>query len=287
MRSIGLIPNMQKDINLVNTLMLIQWFEKKGCKINLLKIPAEILNRLDLKNEDEEIYRDSDFIVSLGGDGTFLGAARNAAIHGTPILGINLGTLGFLAEVEKKSSLLALQKVLDGEYIIEKRMMLEANVRGHGQRDEKKLICLNDIGITRGSLSRIIDLKIFINDRFVDDYPADGMVVSTPTGSTAYNLSAGGPILDPATNVMAITPICPHSLYARSIVISGEDIIKIQIGENSSYDVILTIDGQMAYQLKNDDIVTVQKSNYATNLIRTSHHSFYDILRKKIVGIGK
>lgn len=283
MKRIGLLPNVEKDIGLVNTAMILDWLEKKNCMINLLEVPAQLLQRSDLAKNENQLYRDSDFIVVLGGDGTFLGAARNAALYDTPILGINLGTLGFLAEVEKRSSLEALQKVLNGEYSIEKRMMLEASVYDC-HNDERKFICLNDIGITRGSLSRIIDLKIFINDNFVDDYPADGIIISTPTGSTGYNLSAGGPILDPNTNMMVITPICPHSLYARSIVVSDGDIIKVQIGENFGCDVILTIDGQMGYHLKSNDIVTIQKSQYQTSLIKTSNYSFFDILRKKIVG---
>ncbi|MBM7685521.1 NAD(+)/NADH kinase [Defluviitalea raffinosedens] len=283
MKRIGLLPNVEKDIGLVNTAMILDWLEKKNCTINLLEVPAQLLQRSDLAKNENQLYRDSDFIVVLGGDGTFLGAARNAALYDTPILGINLGTLGFLAEVEKRSSLEALQKVLNGEYSIEKRMMLEASVYDC-HNDERKFICLNDIGITRGSLSRIIDLKIFINDNFVDDYPADGIIISTPTGSTGYNLSAGGPILDPNTNMMVITPICPHSLYARSIVVSDGDIIKVQIGENFGCDVILTIDGQMGYHLKSNDIVTIQKSQYQTSLIKTSNYSFFDILRKKIVG---
>ncbi|HHW66750.1 NAD(+) kinase [Defluviitalea raffinosedens] len=283
MKRIGLLPNVEKDIGLVNTAMILDWLEKKNCTINLLEVPAQLLQRSDLAKNENQLYRDSDFIVVLGGDGTFLGAARNAALYDTPILGINLGTLGFLAEVEKRSSLEALQKVLNGEYSIEKRMMLEASVYDC-HNDERKFICLNDIGITRGSLSRIIDLKIFINDNFVDDYPADGIIISTPTGSTGYNLSAGGPILDPNTNMMVITPICPHSLYARSIVVSDGDIIKVQIGENFGCDVILTIDGQMGYHLKSNDIVTIQKSKYQTSLIKTSNYSFFDILRKKIVG---
>ncbi|MDK2789111.1 MAG: kinase [Epulopiscium sp.] len=283
MKRIGLLPNVEKDIGLVNTAMILDWLEKKNCTINLLEVPAQLLQRSDLAKNENQLYRDSDFIVVLGGDGTFLGAARNAALYDTPILGINLGTLGFLAEVEKRSSLEALQKVLNGEYNIEKRMMLEASVYDC-HNDERKFICLNDIGITRGSLSRIIDLKIFINDNFVDDYPADGIIISTPTGSTGYNLSAGGPILDPNTNMMVITPICPHSLYARSIVVSDGDIIKVQIGENFGCDVILTIDGQMGYHLKSNDIVTIQKSQYQTSLIKTSIYSFFDILRKKIVG---
>ncbi|NLK97511.1 NAD(+)/NADH kinase [Defluviitalea saccharophila] len=285
MKKIGLLPNIKKDIGLTNTAMILDWLTKKNCAVNLLETPAKILNRSDLQKNEDEIYRDSDFIIVLGGDGTFLSASRNAAIYDTPILGINLGTLGFLAEVEKKSSLEALQKVLDGEYAVEQRMMLEASVYDRQKDGEKKLICLNDIGITRGSLSRIIDLKIFINDNFVDDYPADGIIISTPTGSTGYNLSAGGPILDPNTNMMVITPICPHSLYARSIVVSDGDVIKVQIGENFGCDVILTIDGQMGYHLSNNDVVTIKKSHYKTSLIKTSNYSFFDILRKKIVGI--
>lgn len=285
MKKIGLLPNIKKDIGLTNTAMILDWLTKKNCAVNLLETPAKILNRSDLQKNEDEIYRDSDFIIVLGGDGTFLSASRNAAIYDTPILGINLGTLGFLAEVEKKASLEALQKVLDGEYAVEQRMMLEASVYDRQKDGEKKLICLNDIGITRGSLSRIIDLKIFINDNFVDDYPADGIIISTPTGSTGYNLSAGGPILDPNTNMMVITPICPHSLYARSIVVSDGDVIKVQIGENFGCDVILTIDGQMGYHLSNNDVVTIKKSHYKTSLIKTSNYSFFDILRKKIVGI--
>ena len=229
MKRIGLLPNVEKDIGLVNTAMILDWLEKKNCTINLLEVPAQLLQRSDLAKNENQLYRDSDFIVVLGGDGTFLGAARNAALYDTPILGINLGTLGFLAEVEKRSSLEALQKVLNGEYNIEKRMMLEASVYDC-HNDERKFICLNDIGITRGSLSRIIDLKIFINDNFVDDYPADGIIISTPTGSTAYSLSAGGPIINPTMELLLLNPICPHSLRSRPIILSKDEIIKIEGG---------------------------------------------------------
>ncbi|NLK20934.1 MAG: NAD(+)/NADH kinase [Epulopiscium sp.] len=286
MKKIGLIPNVQKDIGLKDTIMIMDCLIKKNRQIYIPSALSEVLNTPQFEKPEDELYKDSDFIIVLGGDGTLLGAARKAAIYNTPILGINLGTLGFLAEVEKKSSILALQRVLDGDYSIEKRMMLEAAVDIQDS-DNNKLICLNDIGITRGSLSRIIDLSIYINDKFVDDYPADGVIIATPTGSTAYNLSAGGPILDPKTNMIVITPICPHSLYARSIVVSGEDEIKIQLGNSSCSDVILTIDGQLGYQLKSNDTIKVKKSDYITSLIKTSDNSFYDILRKKIVGIGK
>lgn len=287
MKKIGLIPNIKKDINLTNTSNVIDWLIQKNCSVFIPESPAKVLHVPQLIKSYEEIYKNSDFIIVLGGDGTFLNAARKAAIYNTPIIGINLGTLGFLAEVEKKSSLKALQQVLSGEYSIEKRMMLKAEVNDGEEKKQKNLICLNDIGITRSSLSRIINLRVYINNQFVDDYSADGVIISTPTGSTAYNLSAGGPILNPNSNMMVITPICSHSLNARSIVVSDKDIITIEIGENYNCDVILTIDGQLGYELKNNDTIKVSKASYTTSLIKTSDNNFYDILRRKIVGIRK
>jgi len=288
LKKVGIIPNIEKDINLNNTLTIIDWLIKNNCSVYIPEDLAKILGKPYLSSrKTEDIYKDSDFIIVLGGDGTFLSAARNAAVYDTPILGINLGTLGFLAEVEKASSLKALEKLLKEEYSIEKRMMLEVKVKDCKKENAQKLICLNDIGITRSSLSRIINLKVYINNQFVDHYSADGVIVSTPTGSTAYNLSAGGPILNPNSNMMVITPICPHSLSARSFVVSDEDIIEIEICENHNCDVILTIDGQLGYNLNSNDIIQVKKSSYSTKLIKTSDYSFYDILRKKIVGIRK
>jgi NAD+ kinase len=286
MKTIGIIPNLKKDINLDSTKEILAWLEKRECRVWISEQVASKIDRMDLKQEVEKIYRKCDFVVVLGGDGTILSVARHAAFHETPILGVNLGTLGFLAEVEKKFALEALQKVLDGAYQIEKRMMLEANILTQSITNET-FIALNDVGVTRGSLSRIINLKIYINDEFVDVYSADGIIISTPTGSTAYNLSAGGPILNPNTEMMVITPVCPHSLYSRSIVVSDEDTIKIQIGEDSCCDIMLTMDGQMGYHLKMNDIVVVRKSKYITSLIKTSENGFYDILRKKIVARRK
>ncbi|WP_058485273.1 NAD(+)/NADH kinase [Defluviitalea phaphyphila] len=280
MKTIGLISNTKKDIKLKNTSMIIDWLLKKNCNIYIPENISNILNAPNLEKEENKIYKESDFIIVLGGDGTFLRAAREASLYNTPILGINLGTLGFLTEVDKNSSFTVLEKVLNGEYYIETRMMLETNVNNN----KNHLISLNDVVISRSSLSRIIDFKIYINDKFVDNYTADGVIISSPTGSTAYNLSAGGPILEPSTNMMGITPICPHSLYARSIVVSSEDIITIEIGENLYFDIILTIDGQMGYRLKNNDIVSIKKSHYKTHLIRTKEYNFYDVLRKKLLG---
>ncbi|HOQ16384.1 MAG: NAD(+)/NADH kinase [Epulopiscium sp.] len=287
MKKAGLIVNIKKDINLDSSIKIMDWLMQRNCLVYIPENLAKILEKPHLSKKEEEIYQDSDFIVVLGGDGTFLSAARKAAIYDTPILGINLGTLGFLAEVEKASSLQALEKVLAGNYSIEKRMMLEVKVKDCKKNNQQKLICLNDIGVTRSSLSRIINLKVYINNQFVDYYSADGIIVSTPTGSTAYNLSAGGPILDPNSKMMVITPICPHSLSARSIVVSDEDYIEIEICENHNCDIILTIDGQLGYQLDNHDIIQVTKSTYMTKIIKTSDYNFYDILRKKIVGIRK
>jgi NAD+ kinase len=173
-----------------------------------------------------------------------------------------------------------LEKVLTKEYRIEKRMMLEASV----EKDNillGKFTALNDIGITRGTFSRIISCSLFINDSFVDLYAADGLLICSPTGSTAYSLSAGGPIVSPLVKVLIITPICPHSLHSRSIVVSEEDTVKVEICENST-EVMLTVDGQHGYKLKPGDVVTVRKSQYNANLVKLNKRSFFDVFRRKM-----
>ncbi len=286
MKKVGIIPNLDKDIDLVTTKQLVQWIHSKQW-IPLMTEPiADKLNHLYPHSTAEEIYSAADFLIVLGGDGTLLGVSRHAALHDTPVMGVNLGTLGFLTEVEKAGMISALECLFTGNYSIQKRMMLEASILTQSTIHDT-FIALNDVGITRGSFSRIIDLHIYINDQFVDVFPADGIIISTPTGSTAYNLSAGGPILNPTSEMMVITPICPHTLYARSFVVSGDDTIKILIGQNTSHDILLTMDGQIGHPLRNKDIILIRKSKYYTSLIKTSNTNFYDILRKKIAGVRK
>ena len=196
------------------------------------------------------------------------------------MLGINLGHLGFLTEVEAEDMYSALELIVSGEYEIEKRMMLVAIVEKDGIQLEKA-IALNDVGITKGPFSRIINLGVYVNNTFVDLYSADGIIVSSPTGSTAYSLSAGGPIVSPDLQVLIITPVCPHTLHSRSIVISNEDLVKIEICKNNT-EVMLTLDGQQGYKVKSGDVVTIRQSKYFTSLVKLKDRSFYQVLRQKM-----
>lgn len=286
MNKIGIIPNTDKDINFDITKQFINWICENDC---IPFISEQVANCIDCEKystDINEIYRSSDFLIVLGGDGTLLSVARNAALHNTPILGINLGTLGFLTDVEKSEAKSAFEKILLGEYTLEKRMMLEANILTQSTTHEI-LLGLNDICITRGAFSRIINMKIYINNEFVDVFPADGIIISTPTGSTAYNLSAGGPILVPDAEMMVITPICPHTLYSRSFVVSGNDNIKVEVEKIVNNDVMLNVDGQIISILKSEDLISIKKSKYYTTIMKTNKLGFYNILRQKITGMGK
>lgn len=286
MENIGIIPNTIKDINFEMTNQFVQWICEKNCTPLISEQVAFATNLKEYGADLNKIYSDADFLIVLGGDGTLLRVARNAALHNTPILGINLGTLGFLTDVEKSEAKNSFEKIIAGDYTLEKRMMLHTNVLTQITAHET-LLGLNDICITRGGFMTIVKLEIYINDEFVDVFSADGIIISTPTGSTAYNLSAGGPILVPSAEMMVITPICPHSMYSRSFVVSGDDNIKIKVGQIDNNDVILSVDGRMTNILKNNDIVSIRKSKYYTTIIKTNGLGFYKVLRQKINGVGK
>ena len=280
MLKIGIIPNMEKDKDLILTDNITKWLIEKKAEVMLNKNISTLLAKPELGFTNEEIFGAADMIIVLGGDGTLLNIARQSASYEVPLFGINLGHLGFLTEVEAEDMYLALEKVISGEYEIEKRMMLEPTVEKDSIQLEKS-IALNDVGITKGPFSRIISLGIYINDNFVDLYSADGIVISSPTGSTAYSLSAGGPIVSPDVKVLIITPICPHTLHSRSIVVSNEDVVKIEVCKNNT-EVMLTLDGQQGYKVKSGDIVTVRQSQYYTNLVKLKGRSFFQVLRQKM-----
>lgn len=280
MLKLGIIPNMEKDKDLLLTENITKWLIEKKAEVMLNKNIASLIAKPELGFNNEELFQDTDVIIVLGGDGTLLNIARQSASYDVPLFGINLGHLGFLTEVEAEDMYIALEKLISGEYEIERRMMLEATVEKDSIQLEKS-IALNDVGITKGPFSRIISLGIYINDNFVDLYSADGIVISSPTGSTAYSLSAGGPIVSPDVKVLIITPICPHTLHSRSIVVSNEDVVKIEVCKNNT-EVMLTLDGQQGYKVKSGDIVTVRQSQYYTNLVKLKGRSFFQVLRQKM-----
>lgn len=280
MLTVGVFPNIRKKNMIKVAKSLVTWFEDRAYRVKLSMEVAELLDMSYLSADPAELTSKIDVAVTLGGDGTLLGVARLVAQHKIPILGINMGHVGFLTEVELGDLFTDLECFHNKEYDIDVRMMLEAKVI----RNEKVLtefLALNDIVITKGPFARLIRLKTYANEAYVDTYPADGLIISTPTGSTAYSLSAGGPIIRPDMNLLLLTPICPHTLHSRSIILSQDDVIKVIVLADHP-EVMLTVDGQEGYKLLPKDTVIVNKSSFSTRLIRIKKRSFYDLLRKKL-----
>jgi len=278
-KKIGVIPNLSKDPNGVQTSWVIAKIEQKGMQPIVMPDVYQVV-KAGYAVEKEVFYNSCDLIFVLGGDGTLLQAARHVCLYGLPILGINMGRLGFLTEVEISDIDRALNSLICDDYYIERRMMLKARLIRHKSAD-CELIALNDIAIAKASFARIIHLKVFINDEFVNYYPADGILVSSPTGSTAYSLSAGGPIISPGMECILITPICPHALNARSIVTDCRDEIRIVVADKSR-DVLLTIDGQEGVPVYKGDAILITKADVETRLVRTGKRSFFNVLRDKL-----
>lgn len=229
----------------------------------------------------DTVPRELDCAIVIGGDGSLIEVARLVKSE-IPILGINMGTLGYLTEVEISDLDEAIGKILDGNYQIESRMMLE----GSFEKADSD-IALNDIVVSRKGDLRVIHFNIYVDGAFLNTYEADGMIVSTPTGSTAYNLSAGGPIVEPTASMIVLTPICSHALNTSSIVLPAEDEIVIEIGEGRNgreEEVFVTFDGADVVELRTGDKVTITKSQHETKLMKLSKVSFLEILRRKMKG---
>ena len=253
---------------------LIQYFERKNIECLLEEAAAE---KLGLKNgvKREEIPSRVDLVMVLGGDGTLLTIAHLAALEKTPVLGVNLGSLGFLTEVPSDEAVLTLDAFLKGNTkIVSKRRLLDVVYRGETSS------CLNDVVINKGALARMIQAKIWIDDKDIVIPRADGLIISTPTGSTAYSLSAGGPIIQPYIPAIIIAPICPHTLSFRPMVISSSSTIKVQLiaGE----EVFLTLDGQRGFQMDIDDIITVCTSPLEFTLVSSPKRNYFDLLQEKL-----
>lgn len=232
----------------------------------------------------EPLPENTQCLLVLGGDGTLIHAARDYVDKDIPLLGINLGTLGFLTSVEKDEIYAGLDCLIAGQYTVERRMLLSGRVLYHGTYIQSDL-ALNDIIVTRSGFSRLVETKLAVNDQIVDVYAGDGVIISTPTGSTGYNLSAGGPVVFPETELMVITPICPHSLSARSIVVSASDRIRVEIGrrrKSQQEEALVTYDGQTVVELESGDSIDICRSQAYVRLIKIGQKSFYEILRNKI-----
>ncbi|MFR4986601.1 MAG: NAD(+)/NADH kinase [Lachnospirales bacterium] len=278
---IGFITNEDKDKNFEYTNNLINFCIKQNTTPLILKnFQNMIKNKKVIFLEENQLLKKSDFIIILGGDGTILRWSKKIAKFNKNILGINMGNLGYLTDVEKYEATTAIKNVLNNNYIVEKRMMLSATI------NNKEYICLNEVNINNGNVSRMVKIGIDINGRFMEAFSADGLIISTPTGSTAYNLSAGGPILKPDIELMAITYVCPHVLFSRPYVVSSNDKIRAYVTNEDSI-AYLSFDGQESIPIKYGEDVYIKKASFYTNIIKTTELSFYDILRSKMFEIRK
>jgi len=221
-----------------------------------------------------------DLILVLGGDGTMIATARMIEDLEVPVLGINYGGLGYLTEFRIEELYSALESILEGNYRLDKRVMLRTlHQRGDEVINSNRV--LNDVVINKSALARIIEIDAYLNDQFVNSFRADGLIVSTPTGSTAYNLSAGGPVMFPSMNAILITPICPFTLSNRPIVVPDDAVIELRL-KTDQEEVALTLDGQVGFPLKIGDRVVIQKSETTFNLIQPSNRNYFDVLRDKL-----
>ncbi|NLC76612.1 MAG: NAD(+)/NADH kinase [Clostridia bacterium] len=274
---IGLVTNPEKQRAEAVAQYIIDWAAKKGIHL----VTGEALDSY-LHNAGSTVRypADLDCVLVLGGDGTFLNVARKLAPLGIPLLGINLGHLGFLTAIELSGLQEGLDALARQDIALENRMMLEAEVI-RARRAPELFYALNDMVITKGAFSRMIRLRVSVSGQYVDTFPADGVIVSSPTGSTAYCLSAGGPIVTPELEAMILTPICPHNLYSRPMVISPTESVCISM-VTQDVEAMLTVDGQQGVVLKKEDVVTVRKAPFYTRLVRLKGRTFFAVLKEKL-----
>lgn len=276
--------NKNKDENLLVTTMVKDFLESKGKTVAVDLMDSARIKKGETTKDIYEKFGRPQVVISLGGDGTMLGTARDFMDSDVALLGVNLGSLGYLTEVEKDNVIPALEKVLTGEYEIEERMMLEGYAIKNGERtgDSK---ALNDITVMKSSPSQAIGLSIYVNGKFLKDYNADGIIVSSPTGSTGYNLSAGGPIVEPGADLLLLTPVSPHTLMARSIILSSKDEIRIELKGEKDGEVqraSASADSASEIELSSGDSVIVKRSEMVTKIIKVSSLSFLEVLHRKL-----
>ena len=285
MDSFYIITNKDKDPGFQTTRFVKEYLEKRGKKCTIRENMVESGGNYKYTNA-AGIPDDVDCVLVLGGDGTLLQASRDLTERDLPLLGINMGTLGYLAEVDRKGIEPALERLLAGEYQIVSRMMISGEVYHQGKKVMEDL-ALNDIVIGRYGRLRIIDFKIYVNGEYLHRYSADAMVISTPTGSTGYSLSAGGPIVSPEASMLLMTPVAPHTLNTRSIILPDDAEITVEMlpgHSRSGDDAEVTFDGDTSVRLTCTDKVVIRKAVKKTRLIKINQISFLEVLRTKMNG---
>lgn len=284
MNKFFILANNEKDPGLEKTKAIVQFLELRGMKCNYLAIERIFEDDNYGRKVAGEIDDDTDCVLVLGGDGTLIQVAGILSNKDIPLLGINMGNLGFLAEVEKENVFDALDKLLRDEYELEERMMLVGEITLSGIKLNHNH-ALNDIIISRNGAIRVVSFNIYVNGKLLYSVNADGIIISTPTGSTAYNLSAGGPIVAPYAECIIITPICAHSINLRSIILSKDDEVMVELcseDRNSKSRVAVSFDGGKACPLNNGDSVKIKRSYSKTRIIKLSKANFFDVLSEKM-----
>ncbi len=283
MKHFLIYTNRHKDRELATTKRICDFLRLKGKRVTVM---AEAAWQGREPEPGSSVPGDADCMIVLGGDGTVLQAARLTKTQRIPIIGVNLGTLGYMTEVELPNLEESLERLIVGDYVQESRMMLGGRAAFADGREEEDW-ALNDIVISRSGSLQIIKFNIFVNGQFLNDYSADGVIVTTPTGSTGYNLSAGGPLVEPGARLIMLTPICPHSLNQRSIILSSEDVIEIEIParrEGGSQTVEASFDGSHVIPLRTGDRLRIVRSRETTEFLKLNQVSFLDVLHRKMKG---
>lgn len=279
-----IITNGQKDPGLKTTNEIIQYISRNNHSCQVQEVVQRRTEGPYHYTDASRIPDDIQCIIVLGGDGTLLQAARDVVHRGIPLFGINMGTLGYLAEVNRQAIYPALDQLMMGDYEIEERMMLTGKVYHQGELVGED-IALNDIVIGRDGPLRVIRFKNYVNDEYLNSYNADGIIVATPTGSTGYSLSAGGPIISPEARLTMITPLAPHTLNSRSIILPSEDIITVEIGPGRRQDLEhgqATFDGDITISMVTGDRIVISRAGVSTKIVKLNRLSFVEVLSQKM-----
>lgn len=258
------------------TVLCLPFTPKKGDRLDLPgQVPLSSLSRE---------LPEADLLVCFGGDGTILHAARDATLHNVPLMGVNMGSVGFMAELER-GELAQLAPLARGEYTIEKRMMLDVRV-SRGDRMVSQDLALNDAVLSKGSMARVAELEVLADQTQVTAMTGDGVIIATPTGSTAYSMSAGGPIVEPTSQCIIVTPVCAHRLAARAMVLAPQRLVTVRLPKGNRKHLYLSVDGGKAVRLTGGDRVEISRSTYTTKLVQLAHRNFYQVINQKLGGFA-
>lgn len=279
--NVAVMPNLSRGRAREHTANLIRRLRALGASVFM---KADLSLQFDgsgvrFFGDFEELMAECDIVVAIGGDGTIIHCARTAAAAGKPILGVNVGRLGFVAGLEP-DEFDRLENLIAGDYTVENRMMLEIRLTENGAG--KTYVALNDAVVARGTFSRILDLKVSLNDTRMCDYRADGLILATPTGSTAYSLSAGGPVIDPCLNCILLSPICPHSLLSRPVVFDPDAKLSVQAHSDYESEIVLTVDGEIFLKIPDGSKIEFRRSSDTVQMIKLKSNNFYEIVNDKL-----